>query len=83
MSKSKKQETRLGTYLSDALDQESYNYLMKNSTELVNAIENELEAGYTPDAIRWYVSSQVGPDRQPLALRAEQAARYILRMQSG
>jgi hypothetical protein len=80
MAKEQKNKIKLGSYLSDALDQESYNYLMKYSSELVNAIERELEAGYTPDAIRWFVSSQVGPDRQPLALRAEQAARYIMSM---
>ena len=80
--KDKKTDPKLGEFLSAALDYESYSYLLKHAPDLVDAIEKELEAGQTPDAIRWFISAQVGPERQALALRAEQAARYMQGVQS-
>jgi hypothetical protein len=66
-----------GTALAVALDKISYEYLATNAPDLVVAIEQELRAGVQPEGVRFAVQRHVGPDREGLALRCEQAARYI------
>ena len=60
-----------------AIDYDAYEWLTSQAPHFLLAIEKELKQGRTPEEIRYMVSSRVGPDRQGLALRCEQAARYI------
>ena len=64
--------------LSAAIDADGYEWLLSNAPTYVEAIERAVEAGKTPEFIRAYVAVRVGPDRQALALRCEQAARHII-----
>ena len=66
-----------GKALTSALDRMSYEYLATNAPDLVVAIDQELRAGAEPETVRFIVQRHVGPDREGLALRCEQAARYI------
>jgi hypothetical protein len=74
----KQNHAELGAALEKAINADSYQYLLNHSPALVDAIESELRGGHSPSDIRWFISAKVGPDRQPIALRCEQAARYIL-----
>ncbi|MBP8293899.1 MAG: hypothetical protein KAX65_14070 [Caldilineaceae bacterium] len=69
-----------GHGLTAALDRMSYEYLSTNAPDLVVAIDRELRTGAQPEAIRFIVQRHVGPDREGLALRCEQAARYMAGM---
>lgn len=66
-----------GKALAAALDRMSYEYLSTNAPDLVLAIDQELRIGTAPEGIRFIVQRHVGPDREGLALRCEQAARYM------
>ncbi len=66
-----------GKALTAALDRMSYEYLATNAPDLLIAIDLELRSGTEPDGIRFIVQKHVGPDREGLALRCEQAARYM------
>lgn len=66
-----------GKALTAALDRMSYEWLATNAPDLVVAIEQELRSGAQPEAIRFVVQRHVGPDREGLALRCEQAARHL------
>jgi hypothetical protein len=66
--------------LIQALDRMSYEYLSTNAPDLIVAIDQELHEGLTPAEIRFRVQRHVGPDREGLALRCEQAARYMTTM---
>lgn len=66
-----------GKALIAALDRMSYEWLATNAPDLLIAIDLELRAGTEPDGVRFIVQRHVGPDRENLALRCEQAARYI------
>ena len=68
---------KAGAALTTALDRMSYEYLATNAPDLVVAIDQELHAGSAPESIRFIVQRHVGPDREGLALRCEQAARYM------
>jgi len=63
--------------LQAAIDADAYDYLSQHAPGYVTAIDKALQQGSTPAQIRWYVQSQVGADRLGLALRCEQAARYM------
>ena len=69
------QKIRVAT--KDALDRMSYEWLSTSAADLVMAIDAELKAGTEPAGIRFIVQRHVGPDRDGLALRCEQAARYL------
>ena len=69
--------TKPGTALGEALDRMSYEYLSTNAPDLVVAIDRELAQGSTPEGIRFVVQRYVGPDRDGLARRCEQAARHM------
>ncbi|MBP8294440.1 MAG: hypothetical protein KAX65_16800 [Caldilineaceae bacterium] len=60
-----------------AIDYDAYEWLSTNAPHYLAAIEKEIQGGRSPEAIRQIVSSRVGPERQGLALRCEQAARHI------
>ena len=64
-----------------ALDRISYEWLATQFPDLVTAIEQDMARGATPAAIKFLVSRHVGPDRDGLALRCEQAARHMSTMQ--
>lgn len=64
-----------------ALDRESLDYLTVNAPEIVTAVEEELAAGKTPDAIYRAVIRHIGPDRAALSARIYQAACALARMQ--
>ena len=65
--------------LIEAIDRDGYEWLLAYAPHYIAAIEDELRQGATPERIRYMVSRNVGPDRQGLALRCEQAARYLQR----
>ena len=69
-----------GAALIAALDRLSYEYLSTNTPDLIVAIDRELQAGNEPEGIRFIVQRHLGPDRDGLARRCEQAARYIAAM---
>lgn len=69
--------SKTGQALAAALDRMSYEYLAINAPDLVMAIDQELRNGTEPDGIRFIVQRHVGPDRDGLAMRCEQAARYM------
>jgi hypothetical protein len=69
-----------GKALAAALDRMSYEYLSTNAPDLIVAINQELQNGIDPKGIRFIVQRHVGPDREGLALRCEQAARYMATM---
>jgi hypothetical protein len=60
-----------------ALDRMSYEYLSTNAPDLIVAIDQELREGIDPAGIRFRVQRHVGSDRENLARRCEQAARYM------
>lgn len=64
--------------LRDALDAESYDWLTTHAPRLLDAIEQELVQGKTPEQLRRIVQDNIGAERVGLALRIEQAARAIL-----
>jgi hypothetical protein len=57
------------------LDKESYIWLAPNHPNILEAIEAEVSAGHTAQQVRLFVIRQTG--RPEIALRCEQAARYI------
>ncbi len=63
--------------LQGAIDEDAYDWLSQHAPAYVQAISRALQAGSTPAQIRWFVQGQVGPDRVGLALRCEQAARWL------
>lgn len=65
--------------LQRAVDQDSYAWLSSNAPFYVDAILESLRLGSTTEEIRRYLSSQVGPERQAIAIRAEQCARHLTR----
>lgn len=73
---------RPGDAVMAVLDQMSYEWLSVNAPDLLVAIELELNEGTGPDGIRFLVQRHVGPDREGLALRCQQAARYMERMEA-
>ncbi len=67
--------TRELTYIGAALDEESWAWLGDNLPRLAEAVEREMELGADPLSVRRYVMGRT--QRQELALRCEQAARYL------
>lgn len=63
------------THIGQALDQISHQWLGDTHPRLAEAIEFEVRAGVTPAEIRRYVMRQT--QRAELALRCEQAARWV------
>lgn len=57
------------------LDRESYLWLAAQYPNILDAIEAEMAAKHTPQDIRLFVIRQTG--RLEIALRCEQAARYL------
>ena len=66
--------------LAQALDRMSYEYLSTNAPDLIIAIDQELRGGIDPAGIRFLVQRHVGSDRENLARRCEQAARFMAAM---
>lgn len=64
-----------------ALDQESWNWLSENLHDIAQAVEAAVDAGSTPDQIRYFVSGRT--QRPDLARRCEQAARHLCRGRGG
>jgi hypothetical protein len=77
MSKGTKPMTLTKVTLEEAIAEDSCDWLAANAPRMVDAIHNSLISGLTPEQIRWVVSENVGPDRQGLALRCYQAARWM------
>lgn len=63
--------------LQAAIDADAYDWLSQHAPGYISAIDKALQQGSNPAQIRWFVQSQVGADRTGLALRCEQAARYM------
>ena len=77
---SKNKDAHPTDLLDAAIDAESYQWLEVSAPGLATAVSVAIEQGMTPREIRFYVGRKVGPDRQSLALRCEQAARHMERM---
>lgn len=60
-----------------AFDRESYEYLAENAPEIVVALAADLNNGMSTTDVRFLVQSYLGQERKALALRCEQAARYL------
>jgi hypothetical protein len=63
--------------LEAAIAEDAYEWMMANSPRLLFAIQHELQRGKNPDQVRMVVSNSVGPERQSVALRCYQAARWL------
>lgn len=63
------------------LDKESYLWLAANHPNILEAIEAEVGTGRTPQDVRLFVTRQTG--RLEIAMRCEQAARYVAGSQTG
>lgn len=61
--------------LGAALDRESWLWLTENLPEVASETESAVKLGATPEAARRFVVSRTG--RYELALRVEQACRYL------
>jgi hypothetical protein len=69
--------------LTTVLDAIAYDWLSANYPPLVQAITTELSNGVTtPSDVRFAVQQHSGADHDDLALRCEQAARYILALRA-
>lgn len=60
-----------------AIDRDAYDWLSQNAPYYVDAIQAELQAGNTPEQMKRLVLQNAGADRSALALRIEQAARWL------
>lgn len=61
--------------LSAAIDAQSYEWMLSNHPDMLDAIEAEVAGGVLPDEIRRFVIRQTG--RPEIALRCEQVARFV------
>ena len=61
--------------LDAAIDEASYNWLVDELPVMVEAIQAELERGESPREIRMRVQDRTA--RRELAMRCEQAARFL------
>ena len=68
--------------ITTVLDAIAYEWLAANYPQLVQAIDTELSNGSTPSDVRFVVQQHSGADHDDLALRCEQAARYILALRA-
>jgi len=66
-------------HLAAAIDAESWQWLDDNAPLYATAVQNEINAGKTPQQIRHYVMKQT--QRQGIAMRCEQAARHLQRVE--
>ena len=64
--------------LEDALDLQSYEWLLAQEPDIAAAVEVGIARGATPEQIRRFAVRKTG--RLELALRLEQAARYLLKL---
>lgn len=62
------------------IDRDGYEYLEVERPDYLQAVQQELDGGYSPEEIRRKVLRIGGPDRQALAMRCCQAARHMSRM---
>lgn len=65
--------------LQPAIDFDGYNWMSTYAPFYVDPIKECLKLGATPEEIKRDISAQVGPDRQGIAIRAEQCARHLAR----
>lgn len=65
-----------------AFDEESYEWMEANAPIQLKGIVEDINLhNATPDTIRKFISNMYG--REPIALRAEQAARHYLATRNG
>lgn len=69
------------TYLSQALNAESWEWLQDNNIILARALHAEVNRGATADDIRRFVTRYTG--RAGIAARMEQAAAYLASQRTG
>lgn len=62
-----------------AIDLDAYEFLADHAESYLDAVEQCIAGGMSPEEIRRYFMRQAGPDRLALAYRLEQAARHIQR----
>jgi hypothetical protein len=67
--------------LQHVVELDAYNWLSQQEPHYIDAIEECIRNGATPDSIRRFISSKVGPNRQGIVTRVTLAAEYILSQQ--
>lgn len=69
------------TYLSQAFNEESWEWLQDANIKLARALYAEVNRGATADDIRRFITRYTG--RPGIAARMEQAAAYLLSQKAG
>ena len=64
--------------LQSAIDSDAYSWLSENAPAYIAGILRAQAEGKSPAEIRLFVAGEVGPERTAIAIRCEQAARYLL-----
>jgi len=64
--------------LINAIESESYEYLLQHAPDFLDAIQSELDNGKTVDEIRYLLTVELGSDRIALVRRCVQAANWIV-----
>lgn len=59
------------------LDSESWDYLNREYIPIAKSVEKAVNEGIAPDIIRRRVLERLGQNREALAQRCENAARYL------
>lgn len=65
------------------LERDAFEYLSRQAPDYIDAIEQELEQGFSPEEIKQEYLREAGYGRELLAKRIEQAARYLKKKREG
>lgn len=70
--------TRTYTKLGATLDEDSYDWLLREHPEIAVAVESEVLAGVDVEALRRYLTQHLGDNRQGMINRCIGAARHLM-----
>lgn len=66
--------------LQEAIEEDSYQWMVENCPEFEAAIKEEINTlGRSPEDIRSIASRELGTERQAMVLRCYQVAKYLVR----
>lgn len=63
--------------LGRALNEDSYDFLLREYPQVLAAIEEEVRKGNSPEVIGDFVMTQIGPDRMAFVRRCVSAAKHL------
>lgn len=63
--------------IGDAFYADSYDWLVRNHLSVAVRIESAVKAGASPEQIFRYALSELGAEREALAIRCKQAAQHL------